>query len=151
MSRGPTTDEPAGPPNRGALARVLARRQTAIAALAVAGIAAHLILRYGVRDPAAAALPLYAVLVGGGMPLVFELLVKALRREFGSDLLAGIAIVTSVIQGQWLAGALVVLMLSGGEALESYAVRSEAPKRSSSGPRRGVFWMTAHIFLLRRY
>jgi heavy metal translocating P-type ATPase len=123
MSKGPTTDEP-GPPNRGALARVLARRQTAIAALAVAGIAAHLVLRYGLHDPAAAVLPLYAVLVGGGLPLVFELLVKALRREFGSDLLAGIAIVTSVVQGQWLAGALVVLMLSGGEALESYAVRS---------------------------
>ncbi len=46
------------------------------------------------------------------------------RREFGSDLLAGISIVTSVILGEYLAGTLVVLMLSGGEALEAYAVRS---------------------------
>ena len=53
-----------------------------------------------------------------------ELLVKLLRREFGSDLLAGISIVTSVILGEYLAGVLVVLMLSGGEALEGYAVRS---------------------------
>ena len=40
--------------------------------------------------------------------------------------LAGIAIsiVTAVILGEYLAGALVVLMLSGGEAVEGYAVRS---------------------------
>ena len=31
---------------------------------------------------------------------------------------------TAVLLGEYLAGALVVLMLSGGEALESYAVRS---------------------------
>ncbi|MEO8495293.1 MAG: heavy metal translocating P-type ATPase, partial [Planctomycetota bacterium] len=40
------------------------------------------------------------------------------------DLLAGISIVTAVVLGQYLAGTLVVLMLSGGEALEAYAVRS---------------------------
>jgi heavy metal translocating P-type ATPase len=55
---------------------------------------------------------------------VWELLLKVFKREFGSDLLAGISIVTSVILGEYLAGTLVVLMLSGGEALEAYAVRS---------------------------
>ena len=44
--------------------------------------------------------------------------------QFGSDLLAGISIVTSAILGEYLAGSLVVLMLSGGEALEAYATRS---------------------------
>src|SRR5206468_2640743 len=38
------------------------------------------------------------------------------RREFGSDLLAGISIVASVLLGEYLAGSVVVLMLSGGEA-----------------------------------
>jgi heavy metal translocating P-type ATPase len=69
-------------------------------------------------------LPLLAALGLGGVPLVWDLLAKLFRREFGSDLLAGISIVTSVILGEYLAGTLVVLMLSGGEALESYAVRS---------------------------
>lgn len=55
---------------------------------------------------------------------MWELLLKVFKREFGSDLLAGISIVTSVILGEYLAGTLVVLMLSGGEALEAYAVRS---------------------------
>jgi cation transport ATPase len=48
----------------------------------------------------------------------------ALRRAFGADLIAGIAIVTAVILGQYLAGAIVVLMLAGGEALENYALRT---------------------------
>jgi heavy metal translocating P-type ATPase len=43
--------------------------------------------------------------------------------EFGSDLLAGISIVTSLLLQEYLAGALVVLMLSGGSALEDYAMR----------------------------
>ena len=53
-----------------------------------------------------------------------ELARNLLRREFGSDLLAGISIVTSVLLGEYLAGSIVVLMLSGGEALENYAVRN---------------------------
>ena len=69
-------------------------------------------------------IPLIATLVFGGLPLVFELIVKLVRREFGSDLLAGISIVTSAVLGEYLAGSLVVLMLSGGEALEAYAVGS---------------------------
>jgi P-type E1-E2 ATPase len=60
----------------------------------------------------------------GGTPLVRELLQKMFRREFGSDLLAGKSIVVSALLGECLAGALVVLVLSGGEALEAYAVSS---------------------------
>ena len=70
--------------------------------------------------------PLYVALALGGVPIVIELLFKIFNREFGSDLLAGISIVTSVLLDEYLAGTLVVLMLSGGEAIESYAVRSAA-------------------------
>lgn len=68
-------------------------------------------------------IPLLAALILGGGWLVIGLLARLVRGEFGSDLLAGISIVTSVILGEYLAGTLVVLMLSGGEALEAYAVR----------------------------
>ncbi|MBS0629375.1 MAG: cadmium-translocating P-type ATPase [Verrucomicrobia bacterium] len=47
---------------------------------------------------------------------------KMFHLEFSSDLLAGISIATSVILEQYLAGSLVVLMLSGGQALETYAI-----------------------------
>jgi len=66
--------------------------------------------------------PLVVMLVLGGIPLVWDLLTKLFAGTFGSDLLAGISIVTSVLLGEYLAGVLVVLMLSGGEALESRAV-----------------------------
>lgn len=100
-------------------------RQLAIAALALIAITVHLLLRYGEQwETASAAIPLQIALALGGIPLVWDLLLKLLRREFGSDLLAGISIVTSVLLGEYLAGTLVVLMLSGGEALEAYAVRS---------------------------
>jgi heavy metal translocating P-type ATPase len=100
-----------------------ATRASGIAALAIAGIVTHLALRW-VSDasPAAKALPLYVVLVAGGVPLVLSLTLKLIRREFGSDLLAGISIVAAVLLQEYLAGALVVLMLAGGEALEAFAL-----------------------------
>jgi heavy metal translocating P-type ATPase len=89
------------------------------------GIAAHLALRFLFRtDRLTAELPLLAALALGGGPLVYDLARKLIRREFGSDLLAGISIVTSVLLGEYLAGAIVVLMLSGGELLEGHALRN---------------------------
>ena len=101
------------------------RRTTVIAVVAVAAISVHLLLRFALRARAVAYdIPLLVTLTIGGIPLVYALLKKLLRREFGSDLLGGISIVTSVIMGEYLAGSIIVLMLAGGEALESYALRS---------------------------
>lgn len=105
-------------------------RQAIIAILALAAIALHLVLRFALhvaapfRGMPAHELPLIGALIFGGIPLVGELLLKLFRFQFGSDLLAGISIVTSVLLHEYLAGTLVVLMLSGGEALEAYAVRN---------------------------
>jgi heavy metal translocating P-type ATPase len=74
------------------------------------------------RPLTAAELPLIAMLIIGGGLLVSDLLGKLVQGTFGSDLLAGVAIVTSLLLGEYVAGVLVVLMLSGGEALESRAV-----------------------------
>src|SRR5689334_7905442 len=105
--------------------RLTRSRETLIALLAVTMIAAHLVLRYAIgASEFTQNVPLWLALAFGGVPLVWVLLVKMFRREFGSDLLAGISIVVSVLLGEYLAGSLVVLMLSGGEALEAYAVRS---------------------------
>ncbi len=96
-----------------------------IAALALVAIAVHLVLRLGLRtDARVFDAPLWVALTLGGVPLLYELASKAIRLQFGSDLLAGISIVTAVVLGEYLAGTIVVLMLSGGEALEGYAVRS---------------------------
>jgi heavy metal translocating P-type ATPase len=101
------------------------RKTTVIAVFAAAAILVHLILRFALHtSPGIYQIPLLATLALGGIPLVYELLKNLLRREFGSDLLAGISIVTSVALGEYLAGSIVVLMLSGGEAIENYALRS---------------------------
>jgi heavy metal translocating P-type ATPase len=65
---------------------------------------------------------LLAVLTAG-VPLLIDLIKSAAAGRFGSDLLAGISIATSVMLGQYLAGSVIVLMLSGGVALEQFAAR----------------------------
>ena len=106
----------------GTFARMWQRRSAWIAGLALAGIGLHLLFRYQ-RHTAVELwqFPLLVTLVVGGVPQLFDLGRKLLRREFGSDLLGGISIVTSVLLGEYLAGAIIVLMLAGGEAWERYA------------------------------
>ncbi len=101
------------------------RKTTIIAAFSIAAILVHLVLRFGFHTtPGTYQIPLLATLIFGGLPLLYDLLRKLLKLEFGSDLLGGISIITSVLLGEYLAGSIIVLMLSGGEALESYALRS---------------------------
>lgn len=99
------------------MTRLRASADPIIATAAVTGILAHFVFTTNV--------PLQAVLVIGGVPLVLRLLWKGAQGEFGSDHLAGISIVASAMLGEHLAGAIVVLMLAGGETLEAFAV-SEA-------------------------
>ncbi|MFA7192153.1 MAG: heavy metal translocating P-type ATPase [Candidatus Paceibacterota bacterium] len=56
------------------------------------------------------------------IPLWYEIISNILRRNFGVDLVAGLALATSLVFGEYLPGMIVLLMLSGGEALESYAM-----------------------------
>jgi heavy metal translocating P-type ATPase len=100
------------------------RLQMAIAAVSLLAIVIHVVMHYGLAMEAwLANIPLWVAYLFGGIPLVWGLLGNVWRREFGSDLLAGLSIVTAVFLGEYLAGTLVILMLSGGEAIEAFAVR----------------------------
>jgi heavy metal translocating P-type ATPase len=100
---------------------------TLAAVLAAAGIAAHLVLRFVFHlTNAPAHAPLLAVLAIAGVPLVVDLARRSLHGEFGADHLAGVSIVASFLLREYLAGALVVLMLAGGNALEQMAVAQAA-------------------------
>jgi heavy metal translocating P-type ATPase len=100
------------------------RRDLLIVALALAAIVLHLVLRLTQLSPLYRNLPLITILILGGAPLVWDLAKKAIAKEFGSDLLAGISIITAFILHEYLAGTIVVLMLSGGRTLEQYAVKN---------------------------
>ncbi len=63
------------------------------------------------------------VLILGGAPIVYRTFRGMLRGEFASDIVAMLAIITALFLGQVFAGAVVVLMQSGGEALEAYGLR----------------------------
>ncbi len=96
-------------------------KETWIAFASLLGIAVYLVQRFLFHTPASVSQwTLIAVLIAG-TPLLFDLLKKLAALEVGSDALAGISIITSAILGEYLAGAIIVLMMAGGTALELYA------------------------------
>ena len=108
----------------GRASSALLRLDSTIALLAGSGIACHLFFRFVIHSTLTVSrVPLYIVLTIGGLPLVIGLVRKCVAGEFGSDLLAGISIVVAVIQGEYLVGAIIVLMLSGGATLEEFSTR----------------------------
>jgi heavy metal translocating P-type ATPase len=112
-------------PSQPASTNIWNRKTTILAILSIIGILLHVILRFGLHlAPTLNSIPLLATLVIGGIPMIYDLLRKLSKREFGADLLGGISIVASVLLGEYLAGSIIVLMLAGGAALESYALRS---------------------------
>ncbi|MDW5377909.1 heavy metal translocating P-type ATPase [Halomonas sp. HP20-15] len=108
--------------------RLAGNRELLIASVALLSIGTHLVLRFGLGYRAAPSgvamvdIPLLVALVAG-FPLLLVLARKLAHLEFGADLLAGLSILTALLLEEYLAGALIVLMLSGGQALEGWAVR----------------------------
>jgi len=97
-------------------------KETYIAGFTLVAIALHVALKYALHFPALTYnMPLFAALLVGGIPMVWQLLKKLVKRQFGSDLLAGVSIITAILLREYLVAAIVVLMLSGGEALEEFA------------------------------
>ena len=96
-----------------------ARTLTALALLGIAtGAALHLADRPAAGDVAWAA-TIATILV----PLTWSVARTVLRGNVGVDSIALVAMVGALARGEYLAGAVVALMLSGGNALESAAGR----------------------------
>lgn len=71
-------------------------------------------------------------LVLTGLPVVASTIRGAFRGRFAADLVATLAIVAALVLDQPLPGLIVVLMQTGGEALEDYARgRASAAVRTS--------------------
>ena len=95
--------------------------------LTLAAIILHFVLLFTDLPPLltvpAADIPLIAVAAVCGIPLAIQIFLKLLRRDFGADMLAIIALLTGVWLGEYLAAGLIILMLTGGQVLEAYAMR----------------------------
>src|SRR3954451_12892078 len=94
-------------------------KETWIAIASLLGIAIYLIARFSFHAPFADWF-LIAVLVAG-VPLLVDLLKKLVAFDVGADALAGISIITAAILGEYLAGAIIVLMLAAGTEYVWYA------------------------------
>ena len=100
-------------------------RDSVIALAVLLLIATYLVFRFAL-DWTPGALPTLSPLIAAlllGLPLLYELARRLVRLEFGSDLIAGVSIVSAVLMKEYLVACVVILMLSGGQALESYALR----------------------------
>lgn len=86
---------------------------------------------------------LMIVVLLGGVPLLWKIMRQVFQKEVGIDIIALLAISGSFLLGQYLAGTLIILMLSGGEALEAYALRrarASLSLLSERAPRRAHIW-----------
>src|SRR5947209_4509124 len=86
---------------------------------------------------------LMVIVLMGGIPLLWDTLKHIIHREFSVDFIAILAITGSLLLHEYLAGAFIVLMLSGGEALEAFALRRARTSLSALAERAP---RTAHIW-----
>lgn len=100
------------PPLEGGSSAVLA----AVGAALAAGGVAWLLGAHAFADLAWAVAVLVAL-----VPLTISVARELLHRETGVDLIALLAMAGALILGQFLAGAVIGLMLAGGQAVERYA------------------------------
>jgi heavy metal translocating P-type ATPase len=97
-------------------------RRYPVAVLAATGLATGLVIQFLVRDPVLARRVFFVTLALGGTPLVARTLWGMAHGRFAADVVAMLAIVGAVVFREPFAGAVIVLMQSGGEALEAYAM-----------------------------
>ena len=102
------------------LARVL-RRYWAVAATILIGLAGIILALSGAGDALRWIFSVYALAMAAWQAV--GMVREILRGHWGLDILAVTAIVATVVVGEYVAALLVVLMLTGGEALETYANR----------------------------
>jgi heavy metal translocating P-type ATPase len=112
VSESPARPGSQSPPLGGSPAAILIIVLCAVVAGAVLWLA-------GIRAAADVAWAVAVVLAL--IPLSISVARDLLHRETGVDLIALLAMAGSLVLGQYLAGAVVGLMLSGGQALERYA------------------------------
>lgn len=95
-------------------------RDRLLAAAALTGILIGIALSLG-GQKAAADVAWSAVIVLLLVPLTWEVIVTVAKGRIGVDAIALMAMATALVMQEYLAGAVVALMLSGGNALEAWA------------------------------
>jgi heavy metal translocating P-type ATPase len=122
------------------LLHVLKRYPLPLSALALLLVS---FLLWSIGRPDLAHWVLLIVVLTGGIPLLWSTLKQLVHGTFSIDLIALLAILGSLLLGEYLAGSFIVLMLSGGEALEAFALRrarSSLSALAERAPRVAHIW-----------
>src|SRR5579864_8635941 len=88
---------------------------------ALLALIASLLIEFSFKQPLAAHWVLGVIAGIEVLPLLWGMWQDLRDGTYGIDILAATAILSSVVLGQVWAGIVIVLMLTGGEALEDYA------------------------------
>jgi heavy metal translocating P-type ATPase len=98
-------------------------RNYPIPIFALFGLLLGAVIRFGFSRVEMSQWIWFVTLVIGGIPIIYQTFRGMLKGQFASDIVAMLAIITAILTGQAFAGAVVVLMQSGGEAIEFYGLR----------------------------
>ena len=98
-------------------------RQSPIPAFALFGLLCGITLLFGFHQINWAEWIWFGTLIIGGAPIVWKTFRGMLNGQFAADIVAMLAILTAIALHQSFAGVVVVLMQSGGEAIEAYGLR----------------------------
>lgn len=100
------------------------------------------------RQSDLASLGLLVIIVLGSISLLWNIGQQMLQRHFGADYIALLALIGSFLLGEYLAGAIIVLMFSGGKALEEFALRRARRSLSAlveRAPRTAHIWQKGDV------
>ncbi|MGA8923745.1 MAG: heavy metal translocating P-type ATPase, partial [Candidatus Dormiibacterota bacterium] len=125
----PSGEPPSSPPLEGNSVAILLTVLVAVVAGSVLWL---------VREPSLADLAWAVAVVVALVPLGISVAKDLWHHETGVDMIALLAMAGSLVLGQYLAGAVIGLMLSGGQALERFAsarARRELSSLLSRAPR----------------
>jgi cation transport ATPase len=94
-----------------------------IPAFAIIGLILGTVVHYIFNDQETGHWIWFITLVIGGVPIVLETIKEILHGRFASDIVAMLAIITAILTNEAFPGVIIVIMQSGGNALEDYAFR----------------------------
>ncbi|HSA74538.1 MAG TPA: heavy metal translocating P-type ATPase [Nitrososphaeraceae archaeon] len=102
---------------------ILFSKRYPIPAIAIIGLIVGTVVHYILNDEETGHWIWFITLVIGGAPIVVETIKVMLHGRFASDIVAMLAISTAIITNEAFPGVIIVIMQSGGRALEDYAFR----------------------------
>lgn len=102
---------------------ILLSKRYPIPAFAIIGLILGTVVHYIFNDQETGHWIWFITLVIGGVPIVLETIKEILHGRFASDIVAMLAIITAILTNEAFPGVIIVIMQSGGKALEDYAFR----------------------------